>query len=84
MGDDQHTATVGTQETFEPLNHPDVEMVGRLVQKEEVWLAKQSLGQTDTRLLTAGEMLDILLEVIIRKAQTIGDLFDAAVKLITV
>ena len=38
MGDDQHAAAIGAQKTFKPLNHPDVEMVGRLVQKEEIRL----------------------------------------------
>ena len=38
MGDNQHTAAIGAQKAFKPFNHPDVEMVGRLVQKEEIRL----------------------------------------------
>ena len=53
-------------------------MVRRLVQKQEIRLPEQGLGQTDTGLLAAGKLLHRLAEILLAKAQSEGNAADAA------
>ena len=78
MGDNQHPAAVILQEAFQPLDHLDVQVVGRLIQKEEIRLPQQGLGQADAGLLSPGEVLDIFLELILCEAQAVGNAADTA------
>ena len=70
MADEQHAAPVVAQERLEPLRHADIEMVRRLVEKEEIRLAHERLREADARLLPAGEMIDVFLEILLRKAES--------------
>ena len=78
MADEQHAAPVLAQERLKPLRHADVEMVRRLVEKEEIRLAHERLRETDARLLSAGEMLDVLREIRLGKAEAERDAAQAA------
>ena len=56
MGDRDDGARVVLQEPLEPADGLRVEMVGRLVEKEEVRLGEQQLAERDTALLAAREV----------------------------
>ena len=78
MADDEHAAMVALEEFFEPFDAFDVEVVRRFVEEQEVRLAHERLREADTRLLAAGEMLDVFLEIFFREAEAIGDAAQAA------
>ena len=56
MGDEHHGARIVLEERLEPLDALDVEVVGRLVEEEEVGLAQEELGQFDAHLPAAAEL----------------------------
>ena len=47
------------QESLEPLQRGDVQVVGRLVEKEQVGVVEQEAGETETRSLATGERCDL-------------------------
>ena len=70
MADEQHAAPIVAQERLEPLRHADIEMVRRFVEEEEIRLTHERLREADARLLPAGEMLDVFLEILLREAES--------------
>ena len=52
-----------TEETFQPLNHLKVEVVGRLVENQKVWFCDEHIGQCHALLLSAGELSHRLREI---------------------
>ena len=48
---------------FQPFYHLQVEVVGRLVEHQEVWLVDENIGKGDTFLLSAAELPHRLLQV---------------------
>ena len=58
MGDGEHGAGVLGQVLLEPQHALGVEVVGGLVEQQEVGLLEQELGERDTALLTTGEVRD--------------------------
>ena len=58
MGDGQHAAGVLRQVPLEPLHGLGVEVVGRLVEQQQVGLLEQQLAQRDPPALAAGELVD--------------------------
>ena len=58
MGDDQDGARIGAEMVLEPVDRFGIEMVGRLVEQQEVGLAQQELGQGHPPLLAAGQPVD--------------------------
>src|SRR5690554_8148267 len=48
MGNEQHCAVEFQQCFFQPGDGPDIQVVGRLVQQQQVRLGDQRLGQQDT------------------------------------
>ena len=62
----QHDRGVGARELLlEPLQGSDVEMVRRLVQKQEIGVAGQGAGKRATRQLAAGEGVQGPVEVVL-------------------
>ena len=53
MGDDQDGARIVAQMMLEPVHAFGIEMVGRLVEQQQVGLAQQQLGQRHAALFTA-------------------------------
>lgn len=53
MRDGQDGAGVGAQELLQPQHALGVEVVGGLVEQEEVWLGQQQLAERDAAALTA-------------------------------
>ena len=52
-----------SQVFFQPLGHVEVEVVGGLVEDEEIGLGDEGIGQRHTLQLPAGEVLHLLVEV---------------------
>ena len=59
MGDGEHGAGVGGEVLLEPRHGLGVEVVGRLVEEQEVGLAQEQLAQGDAATLTTGEHRDV-------------------------
>ncbi|MCY1326465.1 hypothetical protein D3C81_1612770 [compost metagenome] len=58
MGDQQHAAAERQQQVFEPADRFDVEVVGGLVQQQDVGFGHQRLRQRHALLQAAGERVD--------------------------
>gem|GEM_PF-5835423 len=76
MGDDEDAAGVGLEVFFQPFDHGDVEMVGGVVEEEEVGLAAQGSGEVEAGLLAAGQGGDRAGEVVVGEAEAEGDAAD--------
>ena len=72
VGDDQDGARIVAQVAFQPGHAFGVEMVGRLVEQQQVGLVEQQLAQRHAALLAAGELGD--LGVVGRAAQRVHGL----------
>jgi hypothetical protein len=59
VADDQQRALPGAQHAFQPLHRLHVEVVGRLVQDEQVGLFQQQARQQSARLLPAAQLHEI-------------------------
>jgi len=69
-------------EREEPGPRFEVEIVGRLVQKEDVWLCKEYLCQRYAHLPASGEFSTVALEILLRKTEPeecLGDVLFAGV-----
>lgn len=58
MRDDHHGARPAVEQIFELLKRVDVEIVGRLVEKQDVGLGHEDTRQLQTSALTTGEITD--------------------------
>ena len=55
VGDGQHGALVTVQILLQPFGGPEIQVVGGLVQQEDVGILQNQAGQVDPGLLPAGE-----------------------------
>ena len=79
MGDDQDGARIVAQVPFEPVHQLGVEMVGGLVEKQQVRLIEQELAQRNPAALAAGKLADV--GVVRRTAQSVHRQVDLGVEL---
>ena len=79
MGDDQDRAGIVAQMAFQPRHRLGVEMVGRLVQQQQVGLVEQQLAQRDAAALAAGQFCHV--GIVGRAAQRVHRLIDLAVEI---
>ena len=79
MGDDQDRARIGPQVAFEPGGGLGVEMVGRLVEQQQLGLFQQQLAHGDAAALAARELVDG--PVIRRAAQRVHRLVDLGIEI---
>ena len=79
VGDDQDRAGIVAQMAFEPRHGFRIEMVGRLVEQQQVRLVEQQPAQRDAAALAARELGDI--GVVRRTAQRVHRLIDLAVEI---
>ena len=79
MGDDQDRAGIFAQMAFEPVHRLGVEMVGRLVEQQQLRLLQQQLAQRDPAPLAAREMGD--LGVVGRADQRLHRLVDLGIEI---
>ena len=63
MGDHQQCLVAAIEESLEPLNHLEVEMVRRFVKNQQVWFSDEYICQSHTLLLTTTELAHRLLQV---------------------
>ena len=68
MRDDQHRAVPFAQIPFQPFDRLDIQVVGRLVQQEQLGIGQQQAGQKGARVLPAGDLVEAA--VIIGEGQT--------------
>ena len=80
---EEHGAVVGGEEPLEPLDALEVEVVGGLVEEQQVGMAQQQLGERDAHLPPARELAGRLVEVSHGKAQAAQDLLGAGVQLVS-
>ena len=78
MGDDQDGAGIIAQMAFQPRHRFGIEMIGRLVQQQQLGLVEQQLAQRDAAALAAGELCYV--GVVGRTAQRVHRLIDLAVE----
>ena len=78
VGDRDDRARVLLEEPFEPLDRLGVEVVGRLVEEEQVRVAEQEPGERDPALLAAGQGRDV--GVVGRAAQGVHRDVDVALQ----
>ena len=79
MGDDEDRARIGAQMPLEPVDGLGVEMVGRLVEQEEVGLLEQEAAKRDAAALAARKRRH--LRVVGRAAERVHRLLDLAVEI---
>ena len=56
VADDHDCAVVATQETFEPGDRLQIQVVGRLVEKQHIGLTQQQLREREAHLPASGEL----------------------------
>ena len=83
VGDEKHGAVVAREELLEPTDAFEVEVVGRLVEKQQVRVAQQQLGEGDAHLPAAREVTGGLVEVLHGKAEACQDLPCARLQLVS-
>ena len=59
VGDDHHRARIGAQMLFQPRRRLGVEMVGRLVEQQQIGLAQKQLAERDAAALAARQLGDV-------------------------
>ena len=62
MGDEDDGVRILDEKLLEPVARLEVEVVGRLVEQEDVRPAQQQLGQRDAHLPAAGELAGVAVE----------------------
>ena len=74
MGDQGDRRVETDEGLLEPLERLDVEVVGRLVQQQQVGPGRERPRQRGARQLAAGEARQAAVEVVVVKAEPAGDL----------
>ena len=82
VADDEHGAVVVGDKAAQPLDALEVQVVGGLVQQQQVGVAQEELGQRDTHLPAARELGARALKVGDLKAQAGQDLAGVALELV--
>ena len=82
MTHEKHGTIVGGKEVLEPLDTLEVEVVGGLVEKEQVGMAEKQLRERDAHLPATGKINRGLVEVLDRKAKATQDLARTGVELV--
>src|SRR5690606_8130360 len=80
--DDEAGAVPATEELLKPLEHLEVEVVRRLVEKEEVRVGQQRLGEGDSGLLATAEAGDGIIELVLREAEALQDFVGAVLDVV--
>ena len=82
VADDEHGAVVARDKAAQPLDTFEVQMVGGLVQKQQVGVAQEELGERDAHLPAARELGARALKVGDLKAEAGQDLAGVALELV--
>ena len=79
MGDDEDRTRISAQVAFEPIDGLGVEMVGRLVEQQQVGLLEQEAAKCDAAFLTARKLGHV--GIVRRAAQRVHRLLDLALEI---
>ena len=71
VGDEDVTEGVGAEVLLEPVAAFEVEVVGGLVEEEEIWFGEEELGEGDAHLPAAGELIGVARPVIFVKPRPV-------------
>ena len=82
VADDEHGAVVVGDKAAQPLDALEIQVVGGLVEQQQVGVAQEELGERDTHLPAAGELGARALKVGDLKAQAGQDLAGVALELV--
>ena len=74
---DQERAAPGAEKPLQPLEHPEVEMIRRLIQQQEIGVGQQSLGERDPCFLAAAERPHRLIHLLAAEAESHEDFIGA-------
>ena len=74
---DQECAAPGAEESLQPVEHTEIEMIRWLVQEQEIGVRKQSLGERDPRFLAAAERPHRLIHLLATEAEPHEDFIRA-------
>ena len=69
MADDQQRAIPGAQHIFQPLNRFHVEVIGRLIEDEQIGPFEQEPGEQGAGLLAAAQLTEGRAPVFLAEAQ---------------
>ena len=83
MRHDQHGPFPGGQESFQPFHRLDVEVVGGLVQHEQVGLFQQQASQQRAGFLPATEVVEGHVPVRFAQPKAVEGLLNAQVEFVT-
>src|SRR5207302_8500401 len=72
MGHQYESAGKVSKAFFEYLQRPDVQIIGRLVQQQDVGGLEHEPGQKNARLLAAGQIADGQFQLLLAKEETPG------------
>ena len=84
VADHQHRTGVALEVIFQPFHGGKVQVVGGLVQNEDIGLFQQQLCQAQPRQLAAGEHCNVLLPCILCKTHAGQHLFDIHVHVVAI
>ena len=73
VGDHEHSAPVVHEVGFQPPDAVHIQVIGGLVEHDQIGLLHQELSERDPRLLSTGERRDALLIFFRRKAKSLED-----------
>ena len=84
VGDEDVAEGIGLEVVLEPVARFEIEMVGRLVQQEQVRLGEQQFRQRNTHLPAAGELLRLTRPVLLAEPKTVEHRTYLGVECITI
>ena len=79
MGNQNEGMLVVLQEFGEPFDMFNVQIVGRLVQQQNLGVLQQQLSKQNLAALTAGKLAYVFIKTDAAKTEAVGELFDFAV-----
>ena len=71
MGDNKNSSRIIQQIGFQPGNAFHIQVVGGLIQQENVRIGEQKLAQGNPGFLTAGKSFNLFFEVLLCKAKSL-------------
>ena len=82
MGNGHHSAPETADVLLQPLRGVEVQMVGRLVQQQDVRILQDEAAQVHPGLLTARELVEELCAHVVRDGKAVCDLVDGDIRIV--
>ena len=84
VGNDEYGTRIIQKISFQPGNAFHIKVVGRLVEKQDVWFGNQQFAEGDTCFLTAGKSGHLFVEIFFGETETIQDTHQLTLVCVTV